>query len=619
MQWCVEVPFSSSSFSTSSISIYSFPNRKNNLLSSSSFLLTMAFLFNLIYLPSSVQTSSSLSVCSPYFQRSNIDFRTKNEYIEPCPVKKPCQCICEIESKRLWIDCFYRQLESFPTLRTIQTNQTVIEWNIDLAFNLFDNLTFINNKKKGTSWIPDNMHIRHMVLSSSLAYDLIVQLNLTHRHLIDNWPSQYHLPIIDDQYQLFDEYDDDTIKHTTPTSTIEYKRLLTDLTKQFREKTKRIQSFSLTLSGEPSPISNLYLNHNSLQTIPLDALYNATGLYEIYLSFNNITQLPAYAFGFSHRLTRVDLSHNQISSVDNLTFQRHPDAFAGPFLIDYLDLSHNQISILENNAFAYLVNLRLLKLEHNQIYSISAHVWTGLYRLKYLDLSHNFIENLTQSFYSGYLNELTHLKLTSNTLSQLDQCEFLSLKSLTKLNLNGNNLSTIDICSFYGLRQSNKNHLLNLYLRSNQLETMHPCTFINFGRSTIHLENNPLLCNCSLNYLSHYRQSLAYTGQECRRGFNYQTSNQQLTLPAVRKTNLTKNRNQLNVSATCRDSYRFYDDLCLKFDCANQCAPNERLIIQVTTIATPSRTNRIYQHTTKISIFFLILIQSNHFSLFLLV
>ena len=601
MQWCVEVPCSSS------ISIFSFPNHDHLL--SSFLLLTMTFLFNLIYLPSSVQTSS-VSVCSPYFQKINIDIRTNTEYIQPCPVSQPCQCICEIESKRLWIDCFYRQLKSFPHLQTIQTNQTVIEWNIDLAFNLFDQVTSINRQNK--SWIPDNMHIRHMVLSSSLAYDLIVQLNLPHRHLIDTWPNQYHLPIIDDQYHLFEEYDDETNKQTAiAPSTIEYKRLLTELTKQFREKTKRIQSFSLTLSGEPAPISNLYLNHNSLQTIPLDALFNATGLYEIYLSFNNITHLPAYAFGFSHRLTRIDLSNNRISSIDNSTFQRHPDAFAGPFLIDYLDLSHNQISILENNVFAYLVNLRLLKLEHNQIYSISAHVWTGLYRLKYLDLSHNFIENLTQSFYSGYLSELTHLKLTSNLLFQLDQCEFLSLKSLTKLNLNGNNLSTIDICTFYGLHQSTRNHFLNLYLRSNQLETIHPCTFTNFGRSTIHLENNPLLCNCSLNYLSHYRQSLAYTGQECRRGFDYQTSNQQLTLPAVRKTNLIKTKTQLNVSATCRETYKTYDDLCLQIDCTNQCAPNEQLIIQVTTIATPNRTNRIYQQTT-ISLCFLILIQYSH-------
>ena len=64
--------------------------------------------------------------------------------------------------------------------------------------------------------------------------------------------------------------------------------------------------------------------------------------------------------------------------MDNLTFQRHPTAFAGPFLIDYLDLSHNQLTILKTNIFSYLVNLRLLKLEHNQIYSLSAHCmdWT---------------------------------------------------------------------------------------------------------------------------------------------------------------------------------------------------------------------------------------------------
>ncbi|CAF4326034.1 unnamed protein product, partial [Rotaria sordida] len=36
---------------------------------------------------------------------------------------------------------------------------------------------------------------------------------------------------------------------------------------------------------------------------------------------------------------------------------------------------------------------------------------------------------------------------------------------------------------------------LHIHLRSNHFETLHPCTFINFARSTIHVENNPLICN----------------------------------------------------------------------------------------------------------------------------
>jgi Leucine-rich repeat (LRR) protein len=602
MQWCVKVPFSSSSFSL-------FPN--NNFLSS--ILITMTFIFNIINLPSSVHTLS-ISACSPYFFIINIDIRTNNQYIQPCPISTPCQCICEIESKRLWIDCFYRQLKSFPIFKKIQTNNTIIEWNIDLAFNLFENLTFNNQ----TEWIADNMHIRHMVLSSSLAYDLIVQLNLTHRHLIDIWPSQQHLPITDDQFILSDDYENDKseedlndldkIKRSIILSNAEYTRLLTDLTIELRQQSKRINIFTLSLSGEPSPISNLYLDHNSLNSIPIKALYNATGLYEIYLSFNNIIKLPEYSFGFSHRLTRVDLSHNKLISINNLTFQRHPDAFAGPFLIDYLDLSHNQLTILEPNIFSYLVNLRLLKLEHNQIYSISAHIWTGLYRLKYLDLSHNYIDNITQSFYSGYLNELNHLKITSNNLSQIGPCEFLSLKSLIKLNLSGNNITIIDTCSFYGLRRITTHSSLHVHLRSNQLETIHPCTFINFARSTIHLENNPLICNCSFNYLLHIRQSIAYTGKECLGGFSYQSQNQQLTLPAVRKMNSTLIKKPINASIPCQDSYKYYNDLCTKLDCTSQCAPNERFIIQVTTISTPSGTKYFYQQTF-LSIITVVLVQ----------
>jgi len=338
-----------------------------------------------------------------------------------------------MESKRLWIDCFHRQLKIFPIFNKIQTNNNTIEWNIDLAFNLFENLTNFN-------WIPSHMHIRHLVFSGSLAYDLIVHLNLTHRHLIDTWPNQEYLSIMNDEDDdndddLYELSEEDKTKRSVVQSNHEYKHLLTELTLELRKESKQIKHFALSLSGEPSSIAILYLDHNLLDSIPLEALYNATGLYELYLSYNNINSLPAYAFGFSHRLTRLDLSYNQISSMDNLTFERHPQGYAGPFLIDYLDLSHNQLKILKTNVFSYLVNLRLLKLQYNQIRSLSAHVWSGLYRLKYLDLSHNYLENFTQAFYNSYLNELNHLKLTSNNISQFDSCEFLALKALNKLDL----------------------------------------------------------------------------------------------------------------------------------------------------------------------------------------
>ena len=389
------------------------------------------------------------------------------------------------------------------------------------------------------------------------------------------------------------------------------------MTRTLRKNTKQIHSFILSLYGEPSPISNLYLNHNSLDTLPIQALYNATGLCEIYLSFNKIIQLPAYAFGYSHRLTRVDLSHNQLITIHNLTFQRHPNAFAGPFLIDYLDLSYNQLTILTANIFAYLVNLRLLKLAHNRIHTISSPIWTGLYRLKYLDLSHNYLENFTQAFYNDYLNELTHLKITSNNLSQIGSCEFLSLKRLKKLNLSGNNIKILDTCSFYGFHRETTHSLFNLhlYLHSNQLQTIYPCTFENFARSTIHLENNPLICNCSFNYLLYNRQSLAYTGQECRGGYSYQSEQQQQqsTIPAIRKIDSALTKTLINISMPCEQSYLYYKDLCSKIDCKNQCASEKRFIIQITTVATPSGTVFIYQQT----IHSLIIVILMHYSRFL--
>lgn len=385
------------------------------------------------YLPIFVHTLTQSS-CSSYLFITEIDLHTDNQYVQPCPASSPCQCVCEKESQRLWIDCFHRQLTSLPNLEKILTENHVIKWNIDLAFNLFENLT-------RTQWIPDNMHIEHLIFSGSIAYDLIVQLHLTHRHLIDRWPNEEHLAIINDE----EEEDDLDVEYPTKRSIDSTLPLLTKLNVKLRDESKQIKHFLLSLSGESSSVAILYLDHNSLDIIPIDALYNATSLYELYLSFNQIQSLPAYAFGFSHRLTRLDLSYNQISLIHNLTFRRHPKGFAGPFLIDYLDLSHNQLTILTSHVFSYLVNLRLLKLEHNQIRAVSASVWTGLYRLKHLDLSHNYLDNLTEVFYSSYLNELLHLKITSNNLSEIGSCQFLSLKSLNILNLSRRDIFLNDL------------------------------------------------------------------------------------------------------------------------------------------------------------------------------
>ncbi|CAF1117963.1 unnamed protein product [Adineta steineri] len=569
--------------------------------------IVVIYILNMIHFSFSVH-SLTKSICSPYLFSTNIDIRTNHQYVQPCPVPTPCQCLCEIESKRLWIDCFSRKLKILPKFKIIQTNNSMIQWNIDLAFNLFENLTNLK-------WIPNNMHIHYLIFSGSLAYDLIVQLNLTHRHLIDKWPNQQHLSITnnDDDFDIVDDYEeeeeDDDIeninKHLIIQPNYEYTRLLTDLTLEFRKKTEQIKQFALSLSGEPSSVSILYLDHNALDSIPSKALYNATGLYELYLSYNNITSLPAYAFGFSHRLTRLDLSYNQISIMNNLTFERHPQAYAGPFLIDYLDLSHNQLTILHTNIFSYLVNLRLLKLQYNQIHTISAHVWTGLYRLKYLDLSHNYLENFTHAFYNSYLNELNHLKLTSNNISQLNSCEFLSLKSLNKLDLSSNIISNLDTCTFYGLPRTTSRSSLHIHLHSNQFETLHPCTFINFARSTIHIENNPLTCNCTFNYLLHDRKSLAYTGQECRGGYDYQTQTQ-LSIPAVRKTNKAIRKKILNTSVSCRSTYKYYNNLCPQIDCTSLCSPNELLIIQITAIVAPNRTTSLLFQTTFLPLLFIV-------------
>ena len=180
----------------------------------------------------------------------------------------------------------------------------------------------------------------------------------------------------------------------------------------------------------------------------------------------------------------------------------------------------------------------------------------------------------------------------------------LSIKFLSSIVLDGNNLSNLDTCTFYGLSRSISHSPLHIHLRSNQFKTLYPCTFINFARSTIHVENNPLICNCSFNYLLHNRKSLAYTGQECHGGFASQSQTQLLSA-AVHRISEVKRRRLIDNSPMCQSTYEFYDKLCSKVDCTNICSSKTRLIIQVTTVATPNTTQSKFQ--PNFPLFFLII------------
>ena len=160
--------------------------------------------------------------------------------------------------------------------------------------------------------------------------------------------------------------------------------------------------------------------------------------------------------------------------------------------------------------------------------------------------------------------------------------------------LDGNSLSNLDTCAFYGLSRPISYSPLHIHLHSNHFKTLYPCTFINFAPSTIHVENNPLICNCSLNYLLHSRKSLAYTGQECRGGFSYRPQTQLLSA-AVHKIRGVKRKRLMHNSIMCQNTYEFYDKLCSKVDCTSICSPKTRFIIQITTIATPNTTRTKFQ------------------------
>ncbi len=53
----------------------------------------------------------------------------------------------------------------------------------------------------------------------------------------------------------------------------------------------------------------------------------------------------------------------------------------------------------------------------------------------------------------------------------------------------------------------------------------------------------------------------------------------------------------MNTSITCRNTYKYYNDICSKLDCSNKCSPNERLIIQITKLTIQNQTTSQFQRT----------------------
>ena len=184
--------------------------------------------------------------------------------------------------------------------------------------------------------------------------------------------------------------------------------------------------------------------------------------------------------GFS----QINLSHNKISFVSRKMF---PANIWIPYRLERVDLSHNLIPVLTFDITFGTKKLKSLNLSYNAISDVRKYVVGNITALEILDLSNNKLISLDEPEAPFNLPEnMTHLYLQNNEISQMNYTKVTSLKNIQEINL--------------------ENNLLR-HLNKTLIEAIKIGVLVKFS-------GNPLICNCGLHSLKHFLLSQEFPPQQ---------------------------------------------------------------------------------------------------------
>uniref|UniRef100_A0A673CIB1 Slit homolog 2 (Drosophila) n=1 Tax=Sphaeramia orbicularis TaxID=375764 RepID=A0A673CIB1_9TELE len=151
-----------------------------------------------------------------------------------------------------------------------------------------------------------------------------------------------------------------------------------------------------------------------------------------------------------------------------------------------------------------------IRLEQNAIKVIPAGAFSPYKKLRRIDLSNNQISELAADAFQG-LRSLNSLVLYGNKITEISKGLFEGLFSLQLLN--ANKIACLRVDAFQDLHNLN---LLSLY--DNKLQTIAKGTFSSLRAiQTLHLAQNPFICDCHLKWLADYLQDnpIETSGARC--------------------------------------------------------------------------------------------------------
>ncbi|KAH7643426.1 hypothetical protein HUG17_10117 [Dermatophagoides farinae] len=235
-------------------------------------------------------------------------------------------------------------------------------------------------------------------------------------------------------------------------------------------------------------LNRLHLDSNEL--IRLDDNNNGsfpvlmTRLSTLTLQDNHFETIPSLLATFVPNIQSLSLAYNQIKKIPT-------SAFENLHHLQWLNLASNRISVIESLAFVGLDQLQHLDLSGNVLRSLSSNVFDNLPRLYDLSLAKNWLQFIPNNlFKSSNVNHslsittMNELNLDSNPIIKLREDSLIhdgdDFPLLTILRAQHGNLTVLTTNDFIGL-----NHLEQLFLHDNQIQTISPSTFRSLSKLII--------------------------------------------------------------------------------------------------------------------------------------
>ncbi|XP_040275231.1 leucine-rich repeat transmembrane neuronal protein 1 [Bufo bufo] len=225
------------------------------------------------------------------------------------------------------------------------------------------------------------------------------------------------------------------------------------------------------LPGNLSGVMGLSLRYNSISELQDGQFTGLMQLTWLYLDHNHIETVEVNAFQKLRRVKELTLSANKITHLANHTFRPLPN-------LRSLDLSYNNIQALAPDLFHGLRKLTSLQLRYNAIKFVPVRIFQDCRSLEFLDLGYNQLKSLARNSFAG-LFKLAELHLEHNDLVKVNLAHFPRLLSLHSLFMRKNKV-TIVVNSLDWVWK-----LTNMDLSGNEIEYIEPHVF----ESVPHLES----------------------------------------------------------------------------------------------------------------------------------